>query len=351
MLITLYLAVFLQALVLLAVLYLLVQRGLRRVWQRYVNRRIQRFQPAVLDLLDDSQRLSPLAAGLRPFDRAIIEDLLLQQAGELRGVDRENMTLAFERLGYVEESVGQLRSKTWWRRLSATSKLEVMRSESSVPPLLEASGDPTEDVRLGAVRALCELDDTRGLGLMFQAMENSAQWTPQRVAEAILAIGPAASDAVREQLQQTYHPEARLLLIALAGPLRDVEASELLLDLLADSDKETRRSAARALGDIADPIALERLREALRDPEWEVRAEAARSLGLLQAFDSIEVLRETLDDSRIEVRYRAAWALLQAGEKGRDLLQATSESGDSLAAGIASQILAEAALGVESVYV
>jgi HEAT repeat protein len=290
-------------------------------------------------------------SGLRPFDRAIIEDLLLQQAGELRGVDRENMTLAFESLGYVNESVLRLRSRTWWRRLNAVSKLGVMRSASSVPPLLDASRDLMEDVRLGAVRALCELNNTRGLGLMFQAMENSARWTPERVAEAILAIGPAASAAVREQLQQTHHPEARLLLIALAGLLRDMEASDPLLALLAESDKETRSATARALGEIGDPAALGRLTEALRDPEWEVRAEAARALGLLQALDSIGALGETLGDSRIEVRYRAAWALCQAGEKGKELLQAASKSGDSLAAGIAVQILAEAAIGLESVHV
>ena len=351
MLITLYLAVFLQVLVLLAVLYLLIQRGLRHVGHIYVDSRIQRFQPKVLGLLENPQELSSLASGLRPFDRAIIENLLLQQAEELRGIDRENMTLVFERLGYVEKNVLQLRSRTWWRKLNAASKLAVMKSENSVEPLLNASRDPMEDVRLGAVRALCELDDTRGLDLMFQAMENSARWAPERVAEAILAIGPAASPAVREQLRRTRHLDARLLLIALAGLLRDVEASVLLLDLLTEPDKETRSAAARSLGDIGDPITLEKLQDALGDTESEVRAEAARALGLLKASDSIEALGEALDDPRIVVRYRAAWALHQMGDRGRDLLQATSKRDSSLAAGISAQILAEAEIGVESVYV
>jgi len=351
MLITLYLAASLQALVILAVIYLLIQRALRHIGQRYIDRRIQRFQPAVLSLLIDPQELSPLTSGLRPFDRAIIESLLMEQASELRGVDRENMTQAFERLGYIDKNVSRLRSKRGWRRLEAASKLGVTRSMSSVPALLDASRDTIEDVRLFAVRALCEMNDTRGLRLMFEAMEDAPHWTPERVAEAILAIGPAASIAVREQLKETDNLEARLLLIGLSGLLRDVEAVDILLDLSTASDKDIRSAAARALGSIGDPASLENLSEALRDPEWEVRAEAARALGLLQAPDSIGALGEAMNDLRLEVRYKAAWALCQAGERGRELLQAVSESGDSLAAGIATQILAEAAMGVESVHV
>ena len=83
---------------------------------------------------------------------------------------RENMTHALEKTGYVDQKIVWLRSRRWWQRLEAASKLGVMRSPRAVPALLEASRDPVEEVRLAAVRSLGEMSETRGLPELFRAM-------------------------------------------------------------------------------------------------------------------------------------------------------------------------------------
>ena len=313
-----------------------------------MRRRTQKFEPLVLNLLETPAALQPLTKGLWPKDRSIIEQLLLRQAGELAGEDRDHMTGALEELGYVDEMIRGLGSKRWWRRLEAASKLGVARSRWSMPSLLQTCHDPAEEVRLAAVRSLGELNDTSGLRLLFQAMEDGSQWTPERVADSLLAIGPAAASEVRAEIELTTQPEARRLYIRVARLLEDVGAIDVLCGLMSDPDGETRKEAARALGGIPDPGSVKTLERALSDQDGEVRAEASRALGILQDRGTIEALFHILRDPVLGVRYNAAWALSQLGTEGHNALVKAVESGDALASGVASQLLVEKQLKVDS---
>lgn len=350
----------LLALVYLVIVYLLVQRAIRYRWSWYVNGRIQKFEPLLFNLLDTPTALGPLTHGLRPFDRAIIERLLLKQANELAGEDRDNMTQALEEAGYVDEMVGKLRSRRWWRRLEAASKLGVMKSRKGIPALLKACEDPVEGVRLAAAVSLAEMHDTSVLGYLFEAMEDASHWTPERVADVVWTFAmPQSRDVpeeikasvraeVRSQIVRTTDSKARQLYIRTARRLEDVEALDILCEMIGHSDVGTRVQAASALGGIPDPRSADKLIAALGDQERVVRAEAARSLGILQDPRAIESLAQCLRDPSREVRYNAAWAVNCMGPAGEDVILAAAQDGDSLVRNTAAQILAEKRLGVDS---
>ncbi|PIQ84201.1 MAG: hypothetical protein COV75_03470 [Candidatus Omnitrophica bacterium CG11_big_fil_rev_8_21_14_0_20_63_9] len=97
----------------------------------------------------------------------------------------------------------------------------------------------------------------------------------------------------------------------------DKERIGHLIKQLDSVNRDTRMTAAKALGKIRDPIAVRALNRALRDKEWGVRAEAAQALGEIGTNDELAVLEliEALKDEVQPVRASAAAALGKIGDE------------------------------------
>jgi HEAT repeat protein len=256
------------------------------------------------------------------------------------------MTTVFEKVGYVKREMSALRSRRWWRRLEAAINLGTMQSQIAVATLIDTVRDPVEDVRLAAVRALGQLNEPRGLRLLLGAIEEGDRWTGSSIVEAIIGMGPEINPEIVSRLKSTTNTNARLLYVQICGIRRITAATGQLLLLLGDSDKETRISAAQALGQIGDVSAVDSLIISLDDESGEVRAQAAKSLGTLGDKQAVGKLKEVLSDENWWVRHNAADALYQLGEEGIGALHATSRSGKGAPRAVAAQVLAERALGV-----
>jgi len=346
MLEAIYAIISLQAIILVAISCLVLRRWVINLLERYAERRKRHFEPHVLNLLNDSTATKPLEQGLLPGDRKFIKELLLQQAAQLKGQDRHNMTTVFEKVGYVKSEMSALRSRRWWRRLEAAINLGTMQSQIAVSALINAVTDANEDVRLAAVRALGQLNEPRGLRLLLGALEEGGPWTGSSIVEVLVGMGPGIAPDIVTRLESATNINARLLYVQLCGLLRITAALRPLLLLLGDPDKETRISAARALGQIGDVSAVESLVISLNDKSWEVRAQAAKSLGELGDKQAVDKLKQVLSDENWWVRHNTANALYQLGEEGIEVLRETSRSGGGAPRAAVAQVLAERALGV-----
>ena len=346
MLEAIYIIILLQTLILVLVSYAVLHRWAVNSFERYAEGRKRLFEPHVLNLLNDSTATEPLKPRLFSRDRKFIEELLLQQAAQLKGEDRRNMTAVLEKLGHVKSEMRALRSRRWWRRLEAAINLGTMQSQYAVSALIEAVRDPSEDVRLAAVRALGQLNEPRGLQLLLDAMEQEGRWTGSSIVEVLVGMGSHIAPEIVPRLESTTNINARLLYVQLCGLLRITEALGSLLLLLGDPDRETRISAARALGQIGDISAVESLITSLGDKSWEVGAEAARALGSLGDKQAVQKLKQVLSDENWWVRHNAANSLYQLGEEGIDALRDASCSDEGAPRAVAAQVLAERALGV-----
>ena len=346
MLEAIYTIISLQVLILVTVAYLVLRRWAVNLLERYAERRKHHFEPHTLNLLNDPTATEPLERCPFPGDRKFIKELLLQLAAQLKGQDRRNMTIAFEKIGYVKSEMSALLSRRWWRRLEAAINLGTMQSQMAVAALIDAVGDPVEDVRLAAVRALGQLNEPRGLRLLLAAIEEGDRWTSSSIVEVLVGMGPKITPEIIPRLKATTNINARLLYVQICGLLQITEALGSLFLLLRDPDKETRISAAKALGQIGDVSAVESLIISLDDESWEARAQAAKALGALGDKQAVDKLKRALSDENWWVRHNAADALYRLGEEGIEALHETSCSEEKAPRATAAQVLAERALGV-----
>lgn len=331
---------------------LVAGRALSAIRIRSTAVREARLEPLVLNLLVDPDAIEPFRTGLKRRDAPHAKRLLLRQAAELRGQDRVDMTLVFERLGFVEQEIRGLRSRRWWRRLAAAISLGTMRSAQASDALVHAASDANDDVSLAAARALGQLDDNRGIPVLLDAMESGERWSGMAIAEILFGMGPIIEPVLVPRLWSTpehdlLEPRVLTMYLQLTGLLRLASAAESIIPHLRSPHAAVRAAAAAALGHIGDgSIALE-VAELVHDDDPDVRAAAADALGRMGApAVAAELERALLCDGESSVRHGAAASLLALGGDAESALERIAATGSPPASTAAAQVLSEHRLGV-----
>ena len=336
----------LQGIVILAVLSLVTERLWRNSYAARSDARLQSYEPHILGLLLDPSDIGSLQLAVDTRDRQVIRRKLLQQTEQLKGIDKDHMTGVFERLGFVQDEVSALRSRKWWRRLEAAVNLGNIHSRDAVQPLIAAVQDTNEDVRLAAVRSLGQLGSDQGLGVLLDALEDEGQWTPAKIVEILVGIGPEIESEVLQRIDSGRSSRSRKLYVELCGHLRLLEGASGIRSLADDPEATVRAAVAKALGMIGHDSASDTLAGLLTDQDCHVRAEAAKSLGRLASAETAENLKKALEDPEWQVRRNAAVSLCLLGPAGKDLLDAAASAGTVHAQQTAAHVIELDRMGI-----
>lgn len=267
---------------------------------------------------------------LSPGDRTLVEAVLIDVAGLLKGASRERITTAAEALGLVADNVEGLRSRAWWRRAEAAEKLGVMGSKQAVDPLVAALDDPSAEVRLRAARALGLIRGQTSIRPLVQALADPSRWSAIRLSEILIGSGEEAVDELLAAYETLPSP-ARVSALDILGRIRTPRAATLLRRAIADEMPDVRARAAHAMGLLADGSFEPFLTKALDDESWAVRAMAAKALGRIKAKGAIRVLAAKLADREWWVRSNAGDALRVLGPEGREALLSALDAQDNYA--------------------
>ena len=346
MIAAIYTIAFLQGFILLVLGGIIVQRWVSDLLSRYIDNRRRRFQPHILNLLINPSGIAPLELGLLPGDRRYIQEVLLEQASQLRGTDSKNMTGVFEGLGMVRKEIERLGSRWWWRRREAAINLGIMQSQEAIGPLIQLVSDSIEEVRLASVRSLGQLNNQQGLRVLLDAMEDGDRWTGSRIEEILVSMGPGIATEIVPRLISSRNLRSRRLYAELCGLLRLPEAIDPLRSMASDNDPRSRVVVAEALGRIGDLSAIANLRVLLGDEDADVRAEAAKALGSLGEVVTLPDLENALGDEIWQVRHNAAVALSQLGNSGREALDTAASSSNEPSQRAAANVIGMRNLGV-----
>jgi HEAT repeat protein len=254
-------------------------------------------------------------------DRAIVREMLLHLALDLRTEERGTIAVVYQRLGLLDEELRGLRRGSVSGRATAASNLGLLSASEALPALVQALDDPRAEVRLAAVRSMGEIGGLVALRALVPRLGD---------------IDPAVGQCAYGVLAESGHPDLAADLITLGHTTGSAEgrrrALHLIGSLKADAyedistalgaqDDETRIVAVRAAATIGDPRFYASLVSLLDDPRLEVGCQAARGLGRLGSAEAVRPLVKVLRDTRSWwLRLHAAAALDELGAAGREAL-------------------------------
>ena len=145
------------------------------------------------------------------------------------------------------------------------------------PELRRALQGETWAVRRAAAEALEKIGDPQAIPALIEALKDEDRDVRRTAAWALGQIGPPAVPALIQALRDEKW-EVRQAAAEALEKIGDPQATPALIQALRDEDVGVRRVAAKALGQIGDPQATPALIHALRDEERWVREAAAEAL-------------------------------------------------------------------------
>ncbi|MGK7907314.1 MAG: HEAT repeat domain-containing protein [Synechococcus sp.] len=218
----------------------------------------------------DGELLWFVARILGKFDRPEVAATLVQLlAGESEEVAAA-AAIALANFGTAAIQPLQALMADPERRLMAINALAYIRSNETIPVLIEATGDRDPAVRAAAIEALCSLPSNPDvLDLLIGSLDDPSSQVRQVTLKGL---------AVRMR----------------AHPKRDW--SLILSPLLADVNLSVAQAATEAMGRLATPLAVQELDRLLQDrlTPPSLRILAVRALTWIERPDAIESLQQVL---------------------------------------------------------
>ncbi len=325
------------------VIVILVNRLWREGAQRRRRRRRAVLEPLVLAYVHGgAESIQTVLAGKASRrDEGVLEDIILDHAHRVRGVEHARLGRAFDELGLVDRCLEDLSASHWHRRAAAAEKLGLAGAQRATKRLAAALDDDDPDVRLRAAKALGAVGGPVAVHLLIEALDEPTRWSTIRIGDILARMGPEASDELRAAFPR-LSPAAQLTTLDILGQLRALRARDWLEERLSEPSGDVRARACHALGALGDPSAGPALLRALSDDHWPVRAMAAKALGRIGFREVIPRLAEALRDPQWWVRLDAAEALRRLGEPGIAALLTMLDDQDAYARDQAVAVLQEA---------
>ncbi len=194
-------------------------------------------------------------------------------------------------------------------RVNAAKALGLLRDAESVQALVQAAGDPEQQVRQAVVLALGDIKSSDGIPALIKALRDEDWYVRAEAATALGKVGNVHSVPVLFPLlndKDTYvRNSARKALIELAT----AENESAYLEALRSEDALTARMGAIALAHIGNPSGLGILIEEIEKPSTSDTIKVIEAIVLLKSPEALPALRNAARSEDIEVSLPAVLAL------------------------------------------
>lgn len=277
----------------------------------------------------------------RLLSRRALREVLWRMNSDLTGETRRRLAFMLEDLGFVRDSVRELKDSRWWVRARACRALGMMRSKEGMFPIIGLLEDDEEDVRNEAALALIEIAGvSEALDPILSNVKSISGWMAIRLSGDIVRLGLESAPHLLKGLDSSSE-KVQEFSIRMMGQLKDISVVPSLLNKMDSLTVRLKAVAIVTLGKIGDYRGQPVIERYARDKRDRLRIAAAEALGYLGALNTLPLLEEMFLQDWIDVRLVAAKAIAQFGSIGKKKLQEYRWRGDSLAKAIALQTLDE----------
>jgi len=170
-------------------------------------------------------------------------------------------------------------------------------------------------VRYNASKLLARRGDRDSRKIMEDVLKSGK--TPSRASIARHLYGFSwfsAEPLIRIALADTDYRVREAAIYALCD-LRELNAYQLMVEVLKNEEDDVREAAAWGLRDCQDSAAVPVLEEAMNAKDPEVRIKTLEALGANDTPEAMPVVRNAMNDTEPDVKYAATLSLLElAGE-------------------------------------
>ncbi|HZC68770.1 MAG TPA: HEAT repeat domain-containing protein [Nitrospirales bacterium] len=211
----------------------------------------------------------------------------------------------------VEIQIDLMKDKDWYHRREAAITLGEMGDERAIPHLIVALRDSEWNVREAAEDALAQIGSPAVEPLIKALREYQIRKF------VIKILGKIKDERVLDPLFAQFRNEefkdaAAQALVEVGQP-----AVERLTAVLNDKDKNVRKHAIIALGDIGVTECVDLLIEATKDEEWEVRLAAIAALDKIGDARGKPAIKALMKDPDFVVQMRAERIILEWKKKAQ----------------------------------
>jgi HEAT repeat protein len=215
----------------------------------------------------------------------------------------------------VEIQIDLLKDKDWFRRKDAAITLGDMGDERAIGPLITALRDPEWNVREAAQISLGQIGSPAVEPLIKALREYQIRTF------VIQVLGKIKDERVLDPLMLQLRNEEFKDVATQALAEIGLPAVDRLMAVLNDKDKNVRKHAVMALGEIGIPEAVEPLIDATKDEDWQVRLQAMAALDKIGDERGKPAIKALVKDPDFAVQMRAErilWAWKKKAKQAKD---------------------------------
>jgi HEAT repeat protein/beta-lactamase regulating signal transducer with metallopeptidase domain len=259
---------------------------------------VRRMAAWALGEIEDARAVPALSEALRSDKDEEVRRMSAWALGEI-----ESAT-AVEALGAaLKDSSPEVRKTAVW----ALGEIE---SPNGVQHLIPFLDDESAEIRSQAAWALGEIESPKAVSALSAALDDREPKVREMVVWALGEIEDASAvEGLAKALGDANVAVRRKAAWAVGELDLSGEAPRALIDATRDEDRDVRKAAAHALGEIGDAAAVPALATLARGQDNAVRYVAIHALMEIEDPAAVEVLVELLKDPDPEVRKLAAQAL------------------------------------------